>query len=134
MKIVVGYDGSDAARRALERAVELDGETDPVTVISVVEMHIPVARGAGSIDPSDRKERLEALREAERILRERGVEVRAVEGHGDPARTIVAEARDSDADIVVVGTRGRGGVKGSLLGSVSTSVVHRAPCDVMVVR
>lgn len=134
MKIVVGYDGSDAARRALERVVELDGETEPVTVISVVEMRIPAARGVGSIDPSDRRERLEALHEAERILRERGVSVRAVEGHGDPGRTIVAEARDIDADMVVVGTRGRSGLAGSLLGSVSTSVVHRAPCDVMVVR
>jgi nucleotide-binding universal stress UspA family protein len=51
---------------------------------------------------------------------------------GSPARTLLDEARG--ADLLVVGSRGRGGFAGLLLGSVSQHCVHHAPCPVVVVR
>lgn len=60
--------------------------------------------------------------------------MRTVAGIGDPADAIVDEAGDWGADLIVLGTRGLGGAQRLLLGSVSTKVLHRAPCDVLVVR
>ena len=53
---------------------------------------------------------------------------------GEPAHEIIAYAEETGADFIVVGSRGRGGVKSLLLGSTSHSVIHGAPCDVVVVR
>jgi nucleotide-binding universal stress UspA family protein len=53
---------------------------------------------------------------------------------GNPAEVIVQEAEDSGADLIVVGTRGLHATKRLFIGSVSTNVVHHAPCDVLVVR
>jgi nucleotide-binding universal stress UspA family protein len=53
---------------------------------------------------------------------------------GDPGGAICTVARDIDADVIVLGSRGRGVVKRVLLGSVSEYVLHHAPCPVLVVR
>jgi nucleotide-binding universal stress UspA family protein len=53
---------------------------------------------------------------------------------GDPAETLVRMARDHDAELLVVGSRGRSGLKSVLLGSVSRHVVSHAPCPVVVVK
>ena len=53
---------------------------------------------------------------------------------GDPAEEIVATAADFDADLVVVGARGLGGMARALLGSVSQKVLHHARCPVLIVK
>jgi nucleotide-binding universal stress UspA family protein len=53
---------------------------------------------------------------------------------GDPGESIVEAARAEHADLIVVGSHGRGGVGRFLIGSVSDHVVRHAPCPVMVVR
>lgn len=130
--IVVGYDGSDAARRALERAAEIaNGAT--VTVVSAVHVMPPVGRAAVQVDPDEIAERWHQLDEAKTFLAGKAVAVKTVESHGDPAEGIVETARDAGADLIV-GTRGANVASRVLLGSVSTKVVHEAPCDVLVVR
>lgn len=133
MKIVVGYDGSDGAKRALERAARLDGG-DPITVVSVHAVHVSAGRGPARVDEAEKAEREKELAEAAGILRAHGAEARPVHGHGDPARAISEEAEATGADLIVVGTHGRGAFGRAVLGSVSTKLVHRAPCDVLVVR
>jgi nucleotide-binding universal stress UspA family protein len=61
-----------------------------------------------------------------------GVEIRTHVVRGQPAEVLLNAAKD--ADLLVVGSRGRGGFKGLLLGSVSTQCVHHASCPVVVVR
>jgi nucleotide-binding universal stress UspA family protein len=134
MKIVVGYDGSEAAKRALAKAAELAGGGGSVAVVSVVTVHAGAVRGAMPVDPDELAERSAELGEAKSILGQSGVEPKLVEGRGDPADAIVEEAQASGADLVIVGTHGQNVVERSLMGSVSTSVVHQAPCDVLVVR
>jgi nucleotide-binding universal stress UspA family protein len=135
MKIVVGYDGSETAKRALTRAAELAHDGGSVSVVSVVvSAHPGPVHGAATVDPDEVAERSAELSEANAMLTERGLKATLVEGHGDPARAIVEAASDGEADLVIVGTRGQGALARAVLGSVSSKVVHDAPCDVMVVR
>lgn len=60
------------------------------------------------------------------------VPVRRVVARDGPAHALLAEV--AQARLVVVGTRGRGGFRGLLLGSVSHALLHRSPCQVAVVR
>ena len=135
MKIIVGYDGSEPARRAVERAGDLASSNGgSVVVVSTAEVHASGVHGAQPLDTDEVEERRAELDEAAAALKQRGVGYELVEGRGEPAEAIVQAAKDSGADLVVVGTSGKTGLKRALMGSVSTAVVHEAPCDVLVVR
>ncbi|CAN5291367.1 universal stress protein [soil metagenome] len=136
-QIVVGFDGSEHSRRALERAANFAGDRTVLSVVcaaDVARLLRDPAGGTGPVDPADAEARTAALAEARTYLEGRGINARLVEGHGNPADVIVQEAEDSGADLIVVGTRGLNAAKRLVLGSVSTNVVHHAPCDVLVVR
>ena len=136
-QIVVGFDGSEHSRRALERAADLADDGTVLTVVcaaDVARLLRDPAGGTGPVDPADAEARAAALAEARTYLEGRGIKARLVEGHGNPADVIVQEAEDSGADLIVVGTRGLNAAKRLVLGSTSTNVVHHAPCDVLVVR
>ena len=72
------------------------------------------------------------------MLASHGVEARLIETLGNPigdaADALMHVARDQGAELIVVGTRGLGGLKRLVLGSVSAKLVREAPCDVLVVR
>ena len=93
-----------------------------------------LVRGGSAVNPVDAEDRDHALEEAQSILAGAGVQASFVEGTGDPADVLVQEAEDGGADLIVVGTRGLNTAERWLMGSVSTKVVHHAPCDVLVVR
>ena len=135
MRILLAYDGSEGAKRALEQAAELtesDGRT--MTVVSVAET-VNLGRGGTNIVPDDEDhERRRELAEAVELLSGRGVKVRAVERKGEPAAMIIDEAEKEHTELIVIGTRGLNAAKRMVLGSVSTDVVQRAPCSVLVVR
>lgn len=133
MKIVVGYDGSESAKRALERASSVSTDQDQVLVVAAAEFHAraPTTEGA-HLDPSEVQRRRNDLDEAQAFLSERGVQAEMMDAQGDPGAVIVEAAKD--ADLVIVGSRGLNPLQRILLGSVSSKVVHRADCDVLVVR
>ena len=116
-RIMVGYDGSDAAGRALDAAADLVGYGSTLTVVTVQTGE--VGRSTGS-DARDR-------------LRVRHVEAHYREPTGEPGEQLVESARELGADLVVVGGRNLNPPR-TVLGSVSARVVRRAPCDVLVVR
>jgi nucleotide-binding universal stress UspA family protein len=133
-RIVVGFDGSEHSHKALARAADIaDGAT--LAVVSAANVRT-FFRGSGlsPVDPADVEARSKALAEAREYLEGRGVDGVYIEGGGNPADVIVQEAEESKADLIVVGARGLSAVKRIALGSVSTNVVHHAPCDVLVVR
>jgi nucleotide-binding universal stress UspA family protein len=116
-RIIVGFDGSAAAVRALDAAADLVGYGSTLAVVTVQ------TRAVGGPAASDAREQL---------LR-RHVEARYHEPTGDPAEQLVTKARELGADLIVVGRRSQNPLR-ALLGSVSARVVRRAPCDVLVVR
>jgi nucleotide-binding universal stress UspA family protein len=133
MKIVVGYDGSDGAKRALDRAIALAGDDGRLTVVTAAETHArPGITEGARLDPSELERRRKDLEEAKALLTTRGVDAETLGAQGDPGDVILDNAKD--ADLVVVGSRGLNPFQRLLLGSVSTKVVHRAECDVLVVR
>ena len=67
-------------------------------------------------------------------LRERGLPVEEVTREGYPATVIEDEAARIGADLVVIGSRGRPGLKHLLLGSIAERVVQKAPCPVLTVK
>ena len=132
-RIVVGYDVSDAARRAVDRAAELAGYGTTVTVVSVA----PSVSSNGLpplADPDDVERARRLVDEARTHLLARHVTVSTHDPIGDPADQIAETAEELGADLVIVGTHNGNVVGRLLLGSTSTGVLHRAPCDVLVVR
>lgn len=134
MRIVLGYDGSPVARVALERAAELAANGGEVVVVSALPTEAPLLRPGIPFDEDDVAEQRRELDEAGAYLRGRGLEPTLLDPVGDPAETLCEVARERAADVIVVGSHGRGAAARALLGSVSSRVVHRAPCDVLVVR
>jgi nucleotide-binding universal stress UspA family protein len=128
----VGVDRSDPSLAALELAADLAGMLGgSLSVVEVFEYVPPFPLGPATAVTSEGEERaLErtaALLEAEvRGIRGRGVGVQVIVRSGDPAPTLLEVADDVDADLVAVGTRGRGGPAELLLGSVARTVAHRA--------
>ncbi len=133
-RIVVGFDGSEHSRKALERAADIsDGATLAVVSAANVTRYLRDP-GLKPVDPADAEARTKALAEAREYLEGRGINAVYIEGHGRPADVIVQEAEESGADLIVVGTRGHGSAAQLFMGSVSTNVVHHATTDVLVVR
>lgn len=135
-RIVVGFDGSEHSHKALERAAEIAGGAT-VAVVSSAKVERLMRDPAGGVrpeDPADVETRAQALAEARKYLEDRGVNAVYIEGTGNPADVIVQEAEETNADLIIVGTRGLSAAKRAFMGSVSTNVVHHAPCDVLVVR
>jgi nucleotide-binding universal stress UspA family protein len=92
------------------------------------------ALGTSAVDPIEADAARESLDKARARLAESAVQARTVEAHSEPTEALVRQAETDRADLIVVGTRGLNTTQRLLLGSVSTKVMHHAPCDVLVVR
>jgi nucleotide-binding universal stress UspA family protein len=135
MKIVVGFDGSEHAQRALERAADMAGQGDELVVVAAAELQARTGITEGArLDPSTVQHQHDAMGNARALLSERGIDAEVVEAQGDPGTAIVDTAKAKGADLIIVGTRGLNPMQRILLGSVSSKVVHRAECDVLVIR
>lgn len=140
--IVVGTDGSPTASEAVTRAIELAKQSGGR--LAVVSAYKPMAdaRIAGAHAHSEHahwKDGLSdskvesVLRQVETAAKAAGVEVETHQRKGDPADAIIAVAKEKDADLIVVGSKGMTGAR-RVLGSVPNTITHHAPCSVMVVR
>ncbi len=133
--IVLGYDDSESAKRALTKVAELAKTSDASVVLVSAASPLHTGRGIGPIDPVDPPEvHEEQLGHAKSVLDELDIAAEYEVGLGDPADVILAAAEKRHADMIVVGT-GEPGLISRLLGlSVSESVQRRAHCDVLIVH
>ncbi len=138
-KIVVPVDFSDASKPVLEYAVDVARDRGAtLTLLHVIG--VPLA----PFDPAygvtaDPKLLLTIQGEVEKRLGEMAERIVGVAAEprvevGAPSREIVRFARDSGADLIVIGTHGRTGLRHVFLGSVAETVVRQATCPVLVVR
>lgn len=141
-RIVVGTDGSDSANKAVEQAIGLakafDAELELVNAFDVpsraelerLRAEIPDPDFAFAADPANQSELL-LSRLAEQAKQD-GVSARTWSQGGDAASFILDVAKDTDADLIVVGNRGMTGAARFLLGSVPNKISHHAPCSVLI--
>jgi nucleotide-binding universal stress UspA family protein len=132
--IIVAYDGSPAAKRALARAAMVAGERWSIVIVTVAEPDIRTAAGETIAEGSTSADAEAVLEEAASLLAGRGVDFWTRTERGDPAETLVSVARELDAALIVVGSRGDDFVTRALVGSVAAKLVEQAPCDVLVAR
>ena len=133
--IIVGYDDTEPARRALERAADLASAFGArLIVTSVVAVVTSAAPRSIGTDPEDEGVHEAQLAAAKAFLTGRGIEADYIEALGHPAESIVEAAVERGADMIVVGTREPGFAQRLLGNSVSDAVAHRAHCDVLIVH
>ncbi len=143
--IMVGFDGSPAAERALRLACEIAVQFGAQLQISHTPKDETVAFAAESVSAfyiGGTTAQMEALRDvaqeigmrAEKIAAECGLPDAEVHiGHGDPADDVLQRAEAFGADLIVTGRRGLGDLRGLVLGSTSHSVSRRAKCACLTV-
>ena len=136
-RIVIAYDGSEGSLEALAVGVETARATGAVaTLVYVRHRPLPIVG-----DPfyeralsRELQRGRDVLDEARAYAAEAGVVAETEQLEGDAAEQILDLARLRDAELIVVGSRGRGAVAEALLGSVSHAIVHGADRPVLVAR
>ena len=139
-RIVVGVDGSDEATAALDWAIRFARPLD-AEIVAVFAFPPPTYVGwygyetvPPTLDPEWRAQMRSEMEQTWcHAIRESGLQHRMVVEDGRPARVIADVAEREEADLVVVGRRGRGGIAEMLLGSVSHELTHHCDRPVMVV-
>jgi nucleotide-binding universal stress UspA family protein len=137
VRVLLAYDGSEAAGRALDWAARVArGESGSgVTVMAVATAIEAAPHITDAIDPRSSPARLrEMLAEAAGKLTAQGVETDTLIRVGRPAEEVIRAADDGGYDLVVLGITGSGGAVRFLMGSVSDRVVRHATRPVLVVR
>ena len=132
-KILVAYDGSEFANRALNEAVDIAKKVNgSVTLIHVFwDPNVKKYEGTEVRDQPT----IQLMADAEKILKASKVkhELRS-ERSDDAPHVILKAANEGGFDYIAMGSRGRGGAKAWILGSVSSRVVAESHCPVIVVK
>jgi nucleotide-binding universal stress UspA family protein len=149
MRVLICYDGSPDAQAAIDRAGQLMPGADATvlviweTIFETLTRTGSLGMGYGMVAPFGDDGADATLEKAAHATATDGVrrslaaglqaEPRIVDRRDEIAADILAVAAEIDADVIVLGTRGRGGLKSLMLGSVSNAVLHHADRPVLVI-
>lgn len=149
MKILLATDGSDFSKAAIDALANIVAVPENTTfkIISTVEFPAMLPSdpfiGASAeyydeVEKVGHRQAKESAEQAENQIRSLfpgvSLNITAEVLGGSPQRVLVEKAKEWEADLIVVGSHGYGFWSRALLGSVSNSVVHHAPCSVLIVR
>ena len=147
MKLVLGYDGSECSKKALESAAQLAGAMPGSTVVVVYayefsvgyvptgmtdsplmmsaefDDHVQLVRGFGE----------QQVAEAAAVLAAAGVTATTLVHEGRPVEGLLEAAKEQNADLIVVGTHGEGAMSAAFLGSTALKLLHHSDVPVLVV-
>ena len=147
MRILLATDGSNYAKMAAKKVCEFipDNGDIQIRIVSVTETVTPMEPAPFGV-PGDYYSRITKdikkasenfVADAKKIIEENfqgNLEIETDVLRGFPKETIVEEAKEWEADLIVVGSHGYGFWERMLLGSVSDAIIHHAPCSVLIVR
>jgi nucleotide-binding universal stress UspA family protein len=150
MKILVCVDGSKQSMKAVEEAVKIAGgcNVNEVAIIHVCESKLDwsgipyegsvtredMERLRKSLEQCNYENNEKVLSKAKEIFAKNNIKVNAIFKEGHPAQAITDTANEEGYDMIVIGSRGLGGLKKLFLGSVSNAVLHEAQTNVLVVK
>jgi nucleotide-binding universal stress UspA family protein len=139
MTIVVGIDESEPSLRGLRKAIEM--ATALKSELHVIHaVHIPgtllavLNQVPADIVQLENAQRDSVWAVADPLLEAASIEITRVDLNGYPADAVVEYAEGIGADLIVIGSRGRGELAALFLGSTSHRILHLAHCDVLVVK
>ena len=144
-KIIVAIDGSPQSDKAAEEAVRLASisgakiKSKLYAVMVLPNMKTPTFTDFFPDKPAtempgwqEKRDRLFYV--VEKVAAEAGVDLESMVMYGDPAEELIMLAEEKNCDVIVVGSSGKGRMKRTLLGSVSTKISLHAHCSVYIVR
>jgi nucleotide-binding universal stress UspA family protein len=150
--LVIGTDGSDLAIQAASDGLSLMRDVDRIMIVAVADTVDPslaedaTGHAGSTMTPAEVEEQHRearshgqvAVEATKKALETRGtptaVRVETFVVEGEPGAALCRFAADVSATAVIVGSRGRGWIRRTLLGSVSDYIVRNAPCSVVVTR
>ena len=137
-KILVPVDGSENSRRALEYATSMAVAGDTLSLVHVIDIpptvYVESQKLLHEIMSKFKEESARILDQCRALAQKGGVAIDAVTLEGDTAQGIVNYAQKGDFDMIVMGSRGLGKLKEIVLGGVSSKVLQRAKCPVLIVK
>jgi nucleotide-binding universal stress UspA family protein len=137
-RALVGYDGSESAKAALESAAAM--AEDCAIELTVLWVREPLPRHSdlpsevvGEKEAADEyfKERCEEIKQ---VAQEHGLDIRCVARVGHPAKTIVQHASENGCDLIVIGHSNHSEWWGRLLGDTADRICDHAQCNVLVIK
>jgi nucleotide-binding universal stress UspA family protein len=137
-KILLAYDGSEGANRALEEGMELARLHQAELWALTVQEGVP--RFSATMDEVQEEKAFanqhtaEVLAAAQAQAQDAGFELKTLKHLGHPAQTIIHVAREGKFDLILVGHSGLSGVWAKFLGTTAEKVSRHAPCSVLIVR
>jgi nucleotide-binding universal stress UspA family protein len=146
MKIIIGVDGSKQSDAAIVACGKFIKSATQIKIISVVEQNYTMATEPFAVSAefysevaaNEKKLAEERVEKSKNnlidVLNDKGIQITAEVFLGNPSRVIVEEAENWKADLIIVGSHGYGFWQRALIGSVSDSIIHHAPCSVLVVK
>ena len=138
-KILVAFDGSQQSYKAFDFALDMSrlcpGAAPEIIVISVAQPPEPIdIVEMDAVIDSATQHYEQLFKELQNKAKERNIEIRTEVVIGHPADQIVRYAKENNADIILVGQKGKSKIESWLLGSVSKRVATYAPCSVTIVK
>ena len=133
-RILVALDGSRHSDKALEQAISMAKVCNSeLFAITVIDLYPEILGVAPALQERLSKEAREILDRAKERAQQENISCETiVHMGGQPHEYIVREAKKRDADLIVMGTHGRTGLKKLIIGSVAERVIAHAPCAVLV--
>ncbi len=131
--ILIGYDGSECAKRALEVGLDVAKVYGEKVIIAFGYELNPVAGEMADYAKALRELAEARLGEGKQLAAGSGLEIEAVIIEEAPARGLVQIAEERDLRVIVVGTRGESPIRGALIGSTAHKLIHLSERPVLVV-
>ncbi|MBE5098425.1 universal stress protein [Priestia aryabhattai] len=137
-KILVAFDGSKPSIHALQHAAQLAkiAGTKKMVILHVNDEPIDLQQPVYNVelDQLIGKENHKILSTANELLLEAGIPYETHTLEGDPSEQITSYVKENPYDLIVMGSMGKGLIKGVFLGRVSRTVIHSVDCPVLIVK
>ncbi len=144
MKFLVCVDGSEQSYKAIDKAATIAAGLDDCEITAIYVYHIDSLVGVGEayfteemirrVHEQSKEEGENILADAQKIFEKRNLKVDTLLKEGHVATTIIELAEEGKYDVVVLGSRGLGGFKKLLLGSVSNAIAQEVKASVFIVK